>query len=290
MRTDERLKIAMQRNGRLTADSMSLLDACGLDLGEPGRSLRVPCANFRLDILALRDDDIPRYVQDGVADLGIVGANIVAEQGADVETLASLGFGRCRLVISVPERSAIGSLAALDGKRIATSYPSTLARFLRERRLDCRVVELNGSVEIAPLLDVADAVCDIVSTGHTARVNGLRQLHTVLESEGTLIANRGALADPGIGPLIERLMIRIRGSLKARGRRYMMLNAPADALPKLRGIIPSLKSPTVVPLAEEGMVAIHSVIAGDLFWDVMERLKCAGASDIVVVPIETIIQ
>lgn len=285
-----RLKIAIQKSGRLTEDSLALLRACGLEFEFQKQSLYSPCRNFDLDVLALRDDDIPEYVQDAVADLGIVGENIVREKRAQVETITKLGYGHCRLTISVPQRSSVRSVAQLNRKRIATTYPSTLKQFLRAQKLKAEVIELSGSVELAPTLDVADAICDIVSTGTTARMNGLRPLHVVLPSEAILIANRETMKNPEKKLLIERLIIRISGSLQARGKRYMMMNAPASAVPRLKGIIPSLKSPTVVPLAEEGMVALHSVIPEDVFWDVMEKLKKAGASDIIVVPIETIIK
>ena len=285
-----RLKIAIQKSGRLTEDSLLLLRACGLEFEFQKQSLYSPCRNFDLDVLALRDDDIPEYVQDAVADLGIVGENIVREKGARVEAILKLGFGHCRLSISVPQRSSIRSVKQLSRKRIATTYPATLKQFLRSEGLKAEIIELSGAVELAPTLDVADAICDIVSTGTTARVNGLRPLSTVLTSEAVLVANRTTLKNPKKKQLIERLLIRISGSLQARGKRYMMMNAPATAVPRLKGIIPSLKSPTVVPLAEEGMVALHSVIPEDVFWDVMEKLKKAGASDIVVVPIEAIIR
>lgn len=285
-----RLKIAIQKSGRLTDESVNLLRACGLDFEFSKQGLYSPCKNFDLDLLSLRDDDIPEYVQDGVADLGIVGENIVREKRARVETLSRLGYGSCRLMISVPQRSSIRTIQGLRGKRIATTYPGILAQFLRANKLKADIVELSGSVEIAPTLDVADAICDLLSTGTTARMNGLRPLHTVLESEATLITNKKSLLEKRKKELIDRLLIRISGSLQARGKRYMMMNAPATAVPRLKTIIPSLKSPTVVPLAEAGMVALHSVIAEDVFWDVMEKLKKAGASDIIVVPIETIIQ
>lgn len=285
-----RLKIAIQKSGRLTDDSLALLRACGLDFEFQKQSLYSPCRNFDLDVLALRDDDIPEYVQDAVADLGIVGENIVREKQARVETITKLGYGHCRLSLSVPQRSSIRSVKQLRGKRIATTYPSSLRRYLRRQNVRAEIIELSGAVELAPTLDVADAICDIVSTGTTARVNGLRPLETVLVSEAALVANRGMLRDPKKNILVERLLIRISGSLQARGKRYMMMNAPTSAVPRLKRIIPSLKSPTIVPLAEEGMVALHSVIAEDVFWDVMENLKKAGASDIVVVPIETIIK
>lgn len=285
-----RLKIAIQKSGRLTDDSITLLRACGFEFEFQKQGLYSPCKNFPLDVLALRDDDIPEYVQDGVADIGIVGENIVREKKALVETLTKLGYGWCRLMISVPQRSAMQSIQDLRGKRIATTYPSTLGQFLRSNRIKAEIVELSGSVEIAPTLDVADAICDLLSTGTTARMNGLRPLYTVLESEAILITNKKALKDSRKKEAIDSLLIRVSGSQLAKGKRYMMMNAPVAAVSRLKKIIPSLKSPTVVPLAEEGMVALHSVIAEDVFWDVMEKLKKAGASDIVVVPIETIIK
>ncbi len=288
--TNGRMKIAIQRNGRLTEDSVALLRACGLSFEFQKQSLYSPCRNFDLDVLAIRDDDIPEYVQDGVADLGIIGENILKERHARVHILAPLGFGACKLMISVPQRSAIRSVPQLKGMRIGTTYPAILKSFLRTNSVRAEIITLSGSVELAPNLNVADAICDIVSTGTTAKMNGLRTLCTVLESQAVLVANPEAMRQKKKRTLIERLMIRVHGSQEARGKRYLMMNAPSDSVPKLKRVIPSLKSPTVVPLAEPGMVAIHSVVAEDVFWDVMEKLKQAGASDIIVVPIETIIR
>jgi ATP phosphoribosyltransferase len=288
--TNGRMKIAIQRSGRLTEESVSLLRACGLDFEFQKQSLYSPCKNFDLDVLAIRDDDIPEYVQDGVADLGIAGENILLERKAKVQVLAPLGFGGCKLMISVPQRSKIRKISDLKGKRIGTTYPVILKSFLKTHKVQAGIVELSGSVELAPSLNVADAICDIVSTGTTAKMNGLRIFCTVLESQAVLVANRESMLDKKKRQLIDRLMIRIRGSQEARGKRYLMMNAPAKSVEKLKSVIPSLKSPTVMPLADTGMVAIHSVVAEDVFWDVMEKLKKAGASDIIVVPIETIIR
>jgi ATP phosphoribosyltransferase len=285
-----RMKIAIQRNGRLTEDSVSLLRACGLSFEFQKQSLYSPCNNFDLDVLAIRDDDIPEYVQDGVADLGIIGENVLRERNARVHHLAQLGFGGCKLMISVPQRSAIRKISDLRGKRIGTTYPVILQSFLKEHRMQAEIVELSGSVELAPSLNVADVICDIVSTGTTAKMYGLRTFCTVLESQAVLVANLDSMRDKKKRAVIDRLMIRIHGSQEASGKRYLMMNAPADSVATLKRVIPSLKSPTVVPLAETGMVAIHSVVAEDVFWDVMEKLKKAGASDIIVVPIETIIR
>lgn len=285
-----RLKIAIQKSGRLTDPTIDLLRKCGLDFEFQRHSLYSPCRNFHIDLLALRDDDIPEYVQDGVADLGIVGQNMVYERNAKVRSIATLGFGQCRLVVSVPERSTITSLKELNEKRIATTYPTALKKFLRANNIRADVIELSGAVELAPTLDVADAICDIVSTGTTLKVNGLKPLISVFDSEAVLIANNTSYSEKRKREIIDRLMIRISGCLQARGKRYMMMNAPAEAIEKLKDLLPSLKSPTVVPLAETGMVAIHTVVAENDFWDLMEKLKKNGASDIIVVPIETIIE
>ncbi len=284
-----RLKIAIQKSGRLTDASIDLLRKCGLDFEFQRHGLYSPCRNFNIDLLALRDDDIPEYVQDGVADLGIVGENLIVERNAKVKQLSQLGYGKCKLVISVPERSKINTIQSLHEKRIATTYPATLKQFLRTNKIKANIVELNGAVELAPTLDVADAICDIVSTGTTLRVNGLKPLITVLDSQAALVANKVAYADPDKRERIERLMIRISGSLQARGKRYIMMNAPVKSIERLKQIVPGMKSPTIVPLADKDMVALHTVVAEDDFWELMENLKKNGARDIVVVPIETII-
>lgn len=284
-----RLKIAIQKSGRLTDASIDLLRKCGLDFEFQRHSLYSPCRNFKIDLLSLRDDDIPEYVQDGVADLGIVGENVTKERQAKVKQLTRLGYGQCKLIIGVPERSKITSIRHLQDKRIATTYPVSLKQFLRSKSVKAEIVELSGAVELAPTLDVADAICDIVSTGTTMRVNGLKPLTTILESQASLIVNGSSYADKEKRTLIDRLMIRISGCLHARGKRYLMMNAPVKSIERLKSILPSMKSPTIVPLAEKDMVALHTVVAEDDFWDLMENLKMNGASDIVVVPIETII-
>jgi ATP phosphoribosyltransferase len=284
-----RLKIAIQKSGRLTDASIDLLRKCGLDFEFQRHSLYSPCRNFEIDVLALRDDDIPEYVQDGVADLGIVGANLVRERQAKVKHLSHLGYGQCKLVIGVPERSRISTLGQLRGKRIATTYPATLKHFLRTNNIKAAIVELNGAVELAPTLDVADAICDIVSTGTTLRVNGLKPIMTVFESQAVLIANNASFTDDDKRALIDRIMIRISGCLQARGKRYLMMNAPVDSVEQLKKILPSMKSPTIVPLTDKDMVALHTVVAENDFWELMENLKKYGARDIIVVPIETII-
>jgi ATP phosphoribosyltransferase len=281
-----RLKLAVQKDGRITDDSLSLLRAAGLDFDVRSRTLFSPCRDYPLDILSLRDDDIPEYVQDGVSELGIVGENIVIEKHARVKILDRLGFGKCKLVICAPRASRIKTLAQVNGRRIATSYPATLRRFLSAHSIKAEVIEISGSVEITPSLDVADATCDIISTGSTARMNGLGVIHIVMDSQAVLIANRDSLKSPGKKSAIEQLLVRTRSTLNARKKKYVMMNAPSAAVPSIKALIPGMKSPTIMPLATSGMVAVHAVVGEEVFWDVIEKLKHAGACDIVVVPIE----
>ena len=284
-----RLKLAIQKDGRITEESIALLRASGLEFESAQRRLFSPCANFPLDVLSLRDDDIPEYVQDGVSDLGIVGANVLEEKGARVKIVERLAFGKCRLAICVPKTGELKTLESLRAKRIATSYPKTLDRFLSLRGVEADIIEISGAVEIAPALNVADAICDIISTGSTARMNGLEPLFTVLESEALLIANEQVFESSIRSDEIKRLLMRIRSSLRARGKKYVMMNAPRSSVDLLKQLVPGMKSPTVVPLANPELVAIQSVVGEEVFWEVIEQLKRAGASDIVVTPIEKII-
>ena len=284
-----RLKIAVQKDGRISDDSFALLKAMGFDFEVRSRSLFSPCRNFPLDILSVRDDDIPEYVQDGVSDFGIVGDNIRVERGSHVEVVNRLGFGKCQLVICAPRGGPIKDLVTLRGARIATSYPRTVAHFLHTNGVEASIVEISGSVEITPALNVSDATCDIISTGSTARVNGLEVIETVLKSEAVLIANPVALLAPEKKRDINQFLLRLRSVLEARDKMYVMMNAPLNAVEKIKSLVPGMKSPTVVPLANPQMVAVHSVVGENVIWEVLEKLKAAGASDIIVVPIEKII-
>ncbi len=285
----ENLKIAVQKKGRLAEPSRQILKSIGLDFEHYEGRLFSPCRNFPLDILFLRDDDIPEYVQDGVTDLGIVGLNVVQEKAAQVVELDSLDFGSCTLSIAVPRNSSFRSVYDLENKRIATSYPRILKGFLEMKKIKARIIEISGSVEITPSLDVADAICDLVSTGSTLQINELEPIEIVLKSEAFLIANPQSLKDRKRQELTERLRVRLQGNLRARKTKYVMMNAPNEALEEIRKILPGMKSPTVMPLAEENMVAIHSVVPEEVFWDVMEKLRKTGASDILVVPIEKMV-
>ena len=229
------------------------------------------------------------YSLPGVADLGIVGLNVVQEKDAQVVELDSLGFGTCTLSIAVPRNSPFRSVYDLENKRIATSYPRVLRKFLEVKKIQARIIEISGSVEITPSLDVADAICDLVSTGSTLQINELEPIEIVLKSEAFLIANPQSLKDRKRQELTERLRVRLQGNLRARRTKYVMMNAPNHALEEIRKILPGMKSPTVMPLAEKDMVAVHSVVPEEVFWDVMEKLRKTGASDILVVPIEKMV-
>lgn len=283
------LRIAIQKSGRLTDKTISLLEGIGLKFDDYKRSLLVKCRNFDVELLLIRDDDIPEYVQDGVCDLGFVGANTVAEDEANVTILRGLDYGVCRLSLAAPKNGKIKSIKDFTGKKIATSYPVLTRRFFDERGIkDVSIVTLSGSVEIAPRLQIADAITDLVSTGGTLKANGLVEIEKIFDSETQLIQTNNPLSE-GKQQLIKKMLQRIEGHKTAAESRYIMMNAPETAVPAIKQIIPSMKSPTVMPLADNGMVAVHTVIPIDTFWDVMENLKEAGASDIVMLPIESMI-
>lgn len=282
------LRIAIQKSGRLTDKTIELLEGIGLRFDNYKRSLMIKCRNFDVELLLIRDDDIPEYVQDGVCDLGFVGANVTAETGADVTIIHGLDYGVCRLSLAVRKNGDIQTVSDLQGKSIATSYPNLTRAYLEKHGVEAKIVTISGAVEIAPRLDVADAICDLVSTGNTLKANGLTEIETVFESETELIRTNKKLS-AGKQRLIEKFLQRIEGYQQAERSRYIMMNAPRDAVPAIKEIIPSLKSPTVMPLAEDNMVAIHTVIPIEEFWEVMEQLKTAGASGIVILPIESMI-
>ena len=285
----DKLRLAVQNNGRLTEPSLELLAGAGLEFDGYSRRLLSAVRNFDLDILFLRDDDIPEYVQDGVSDLGIVGRNLVVERQARVQEVEPLGFGHCRLVLAAPSESEIRDVADLAGRRIATAYPRSLGLFLEREGIEATVIQLRGATEIAPALDVADAICDLVSTGSTLRTSDLVPIRTLLESQAVLVANREALASAARGAAIERLLVRLRGLLNARRTKYIMVNAPAEAVPRIREVLPGLRSPTIVPLADPGYVAFHAAISEERFWDVVERIRELGGTEILVLPVEKLL-
>jgi ATP phosphoribosyltransferase len=283
------LKLAIQKSGRLTEKSLQLLRTCGLDIENYSDRLLVSSRNFDLDLLFLRDDDIPEYVQDGVADIGIVGENVVIEKEADVDTIKKLGYGKCTLMIAIPEDKNMLSLDELNGKRVATSYPKILANFFRNNKIDAKIIQISGSVEIAPSLGIADCICDIVSTGNTLKLNKLKKFTNVFDSEAILIGNKNFDKDSGKYAILKNLIVRIESALNAKTSKYLMMNVPKVALPRIREILPSLKSPTILPLADESMLAVHAVIPSDTFWDIQNDLHEAGASGLLLIPIENMI-
>lgn len=282
------LRIAIQKDGRLTDKTIKLLEGIGLRFDNYKRSLMLKCRNFDVELLLIRDDDIPEYVQDGVCDLGFVGGNVTAETGADVTVLHGLDYGVCRLALAARKNGDIKTVRDFEGKTIATSYPRLTRSFLEKREVEAKIVTISGAVEIAPRLKVADAICDLVSTGNTLKANGLAEIETIFESETQLIRTNKDLS-PGKQRLIEKFLVRIDGYQQAERSRYIMMNAPKDAVAEIKEIIPSLNSPTVMPLADEDMVAIHTVIPIEEFWEVMEQLRNAGATGIVMLPIESMI-
>lgn len=282
------LRIAIQKSGRLTDKTINLLHGIGIEFDNYKRNLMVKTRNFDVELLLLRDDDIPEYVQDGICDLGFVGANEVFEKDADVTVLRGLNYGRCRLSIAAPKNGGLTQASDFEGKTIATSYPFLTNKFFKEQGVSVDLVEISGAVEITPQLEVADAISDLVSTGGTLVANGLKELFTILESETKLIKTNKELSQ-GKEQLIDKFLVRIDGYQQAKKSRYIMMNAPEDKIDRIKEIIPSMKSPTIVPLAETNMVAIHTVIPYDKFWQVMEELKNAGATDIVMLPIESMI-
>lgn len=279
------LKIAIQKSGRLNEKSVEILKNCGLSFENYKSSLISTVTNFPLEILFLRDDDIPEYVQDGIADLGIVGENVIVETGANVSYLQKLGFGKCSLKIAVKNDSDIDTVAKLNGKVIATSYPVILEKFLKANQVNAQIRNISGSVEIGPGLGLSDAIFDIVSTGGTLKNNGLKPFTSVVNSEAALIATPGLELNTEVMELVQR----IQSVLKARSTKYVVLNVAKENLQAVVDLLPGVKSPTVVPLFEEGWVAVHSVIDEQDFWVKINSLKAAGAQGIVVMPIEKII-
>jgi ATP phosphoribosyltransferase len=281
------LRLALPSKGRLAEPAVDLLRAAGLDFELSERRLSAAVANADLELLFVRTEDIAEYVADGLVELGLSGADLVAEHGGDLRTIVPLGFGACSLVLAVPRESTAGDAADLAGCRIATSFPRVTERYLADRGVDAQVVEVRGAVEVTPQLGVADAVVDLVASGSTLRMNGLRPIATLLASEAVLVARAGTADDDSrVQPLVDML----RSVLDARGREYMMMNAPADALDRIRALIPGLSGPTVMPLADPTQIAIHSVVERSQLWRIVPALKEAGARDILVVPIEKVMR
>ena len=284
----ERLKIAIQKSGRLNEDSLLLLKECGISVSNGLDQLKSTVSNFPMEILYLRNSDIPQYLLDGVVDIAIIGENLLVEKDdGKIGVLEKLAFSRCRVSIAVPKAFSYENASDLQGLRIATSYPNTLKLFLEKNGIDAELHEISGSVEIAPSIGLADAICDIVSSGSTLFKNNLKEVEVIQTSEAVLAVS--PLIDPEKMPILEKLQFRIRSVLKARNFRYILMNVPNDKIDRVIRVLPGMRSPTVLPLAEQGWSSIHTVIEKNKFWEVIDELKDLGAEGLLVVPIEKLV-
>lgn len=286
--TTRRLRLAIPNKGRLVEPTVNLLRNAGLVFETGERALVARVQNFDLDILFVRTNDIVEFVSDGVAELGITGLDLVAETGSDVPQLRTLGYGRCRLTIAVPNDSPFRAAEDLAGLRVATSHMNITKRFFESRAIPVEVIPVSGAAEVAPRLGLAEAIVDLVSTGSTMVVNGLRPIEEVFASEAVLLAN--AAAQQVHGPIFDSIQTMLSATLAARDRKYLMMNAPVGKAAELEDLLPGLESPSVIPLAHEGMIAIHAVVDADAVWSLLPRLKAAGASGILILPIEKLVQ
>ena len=281
------LKIAIQKTGRLSENSHKILEECGIKFSNGVSVLKTTARNFPIEILFLRDDDIPQYVEQQVADIGILGENMVYEKNKDVKILEKLGFAQCRLSLAVPREDNFTGPGYFNNKKVATSYPRLLSDYFEKNSIKAEIEEIGGSVEIAPGIGLANAVCDIVSSGSTLLTNGLREVITILKSQAVIIGNKRMTA--GKQEILNKLLFRIRAVKSAKENKYILLNAPESSIPVICKILPGMKSPTILPLAEKGWCSLHSVVREDEFWERIAQLKAAGAEGILVIPIEKMI-
>lgn len=286
MDEQRRLRIAIQKSGRLSEKSLDIVHSCGIDFNADGRVLREVASNFPLEFLFVRDDDIPTYVADDVADIGIVGRNEVDESGYELEVVRDLGFAACRLSIAVPEGFCYEGLKSLEGRRIATSYPRILSGILEDNGVKATLVTVSGSVEITPTVGIADCICDLVSTGTTLRMNGLREVEAIYHTSAVMVCRPGFRQDGEKAAILDRLLLRMDTVNNARKKKYILFNLPADRIDDAARIVGGMKSPTVTPLLDRSWVSVQSVIAEDRFWSVFEDLRAIGAEGILVMPIE----
>jgi ATP phosphoribosyltransferase len=283
------VKLALQREGRLSRNSTDLLETVGLEFDSYRQKLFAACRNFDLELLFVRDDDIPEYVADGVADLGIVGRNLVLEYGRPVQELLPLHFGYCSLVVAVPNESPAQTVRDLASSRVATSYPNSARSYFEKKGIPVQIIPISGSVELTPTLGVAQGIVELTATGSTLRLNDLRELATIYTSEAILMANEASLRNETKRKTIDRLCVRFKAAIEARKYKYIMMNAPRSALEQLESVTPGLKSPTILDLADPDWVAVHAAVEAEMFWDVIEKLRELGASEILVTPIESMI-
>ncbi|MBT4903684.1 MAG: ATP phosphoribosyltransferase [Flavobacteriaceae bacterium] len=282
------IRIAIQKSGRLNIDSMALLKSCGISIDNGKDQLKAAARNFPMEVFFLRNGDIPQYLRDGVVDLAIVGSNLLVEKGKELEIIEPLGFSKCRVSIAIPKGIPFAGVSDLANKKIATSYPNTVNQFLEKKGIQADIHVISGSVEIAPNIGLADAICDIVSSGSTLFKNNLNEVIEILKSEAVLVQAPNVTSEQQL--LIDKLRFRIQAVLRAKQSRYILLNVPNEQIEAVSAILPVLKSPTVLPLAQEGWSSIHSVINSGDFWEVIDQLKAAGAEDILVCPIEKMVR
>lgn len=281
------IRLAIQKSGRLNNDSLSLLKDCGINIENGKDQLKTSATNFPIEVFFLRNGDIPQYLRDGVVDLAIVGENLLEEKGSDLEIIEKLGFSKCRVSIAFPKEVEFKSISDLNGKRIATSYPNTVKTFLKKNNLNAEIHVINGSVEIAPNIGLADAICDIVSSGSTLFKNNLKEVLLIAKSQAVLVKSNELTNDQI--EIVNKLLFRLKSVLRAKKSRYILLNAPNEKINAISSILPVLKSPTVLPLAQKGWSSMHSVINSEDFWEVINQLKENGAEDILVCPIEKMV-
>jgi ATP phosphoribosyltransferase len=281
------LKIAIQKSGRLSENSKKLLEECGIKFSNGLSVLKTSASNFPIEVLFLRDDDIPQYVEQQVADIGIIGENMVFEKNKDVDIIEKLGFASCRLSLAVPKEENYTGPGWFMNKKIATSYPRILSGYLSKHKITAEIEEISGSVEIAPGIGLADAICDLVSSGSTLLTNGLQEVETILKSQAVMIGNKNL--EGGKKETLEKLLFRIRSVINAKENKYILMNAPESAISRICSILPGMKSPSVLPLADKGWCSIHSVVKEDQFWERIDQLREAGAQGILVIPIEKMI-
>jgi len=283
----EKLKIAVQKSGRLSEKSLEIFRECGIKIPNSSQKLKTVSSNFPVEILFLRDDDIPQYVEQNVADIGILGENEVWEKNRNVQVVRKLGFGDCRLSLAIPKDEEYTGINYFNNKKIATSYPRILSKFCQENQLEVEIEEISGSVEIAPSIGLANCIFDIVSTGSTLLTNGLKEVETVVHSEAVIIKTPNLTEEKQA--ILEKLLFRIQAVMRSRENKYILLNAPNHAVNQIINILPGMKSPTVLPLAQEGWSSIHSVIMEERFWEIIDELKTLGAQGILIIPIEKMI-
>ena len=284
---NKKLHIAVQKSGRLHDKSLKLLNDCGISIDNGKDQLKAVARNFPLEIFYLRNGDIPQYIRDGVVDIAIIGENLLIEKGKEITIKEKLGFSKCRVSIAIPKDDAYKGIESLTGKKIATSYPNTVEEFLAEKGIDAELHIINGSVEIAPNIGLSDAICDIVSSGSTLFKNNLKEVEVLFKSEAVLAAS--SILDAEKTDILEKLQFRIQSVLKGRQSKYILMNVPNDSIDKISSILPVLKSPTVLPLAEPGWSSLHSVVNEGTFWEVIDELKAAGAQDILICPVEKMV-